>query len=97
MEGLLSFLVIGALFYLVMRFSWGAHGVHGHGGHGERGAASPRDVDPVCGMELTPEQGYGKMHEGKPYRFCSRKCLDQFEQDPQRYLSGRHAHEEKHP
>jgi Cu+-exporting ATPase len=41
--------------------------------------------DPVCGMEVQPDEGYAKMLQGRQYRFCSRKCLDQFEAEPQRY------------
>jgi len=26
----------------------------------------------ICAMEVNVEQGYGKMHEGNLYRFCSR-------------------------
>jgi hypothetical protein len=35
MEGLLWFLVLGGLFYFMMRFGCGAHMIHGHSGHGE--------------------------------------------------------------
>jgi len=37
---------------------------------------------------VPPRQGYAKSHEGREYRFCSRKCLDQFELEPQRYAKG---------
>ena len=43
------------------------------------------DRDPVCGMKLAPDEGYGKMHSGQAYRFCSRKCLDAFEAEPEQY------------
>lgn len=83
MEGLISLLLFAALFYLMMRFGCGAHMVHGHGaGHG----AESKHKDPVCGMDVDPEQGYGKMHDGTLYRFCSRRCLDTFEAEPARYL-----------
>jgi len=62
-----------------------AHG--GHGGHDSDNADSEiKHTDPVCGMDVKMDQGYGKMHEGKLYRFCSRKCLDQFDADPEKYL-----------
>jgi YHS domain-containing protein len=61
-----------------------------HGGHGQYNNHGKDNVekhtDPVCGMEVDLKQGYGKMHEGLLYRFCSRKCLDQFEVDPKKYL-----------
>lgn len=91
MEGLISLLLFAAFFYLMMRFGCGAHMVHGHGGGHE---ASARHKDPVCGMDVDPEQGYGKMHKGTLYRFCSRKCLDTFEADPGRYLQSTNKEDE---
>ncbi|NIR30839.1 MAG: YHS domain-containing protein [Gammaproteobacteria bacterium] len=86
MQGLLTFLVIAVLFYVMMRFGCGAHAVHGgHGGRKDAGG-DVKHIDPVCGMEVPPDKGYGKMHEGKLYRFCSRNCLDKFEADPQKHL-----------
>ena len=84
MEGLLSLLLFAGLFYLMMRFGCGAHLIHGHGA-----GSNPlgKHKDPVCGMEVDPNAGYGKAHEGTLYRFCSRSCLDKFENDPQSYLS----------
>ena len=95
MEGLFSLLLFAGLFYVMMRFGCGAHMVHGHGGHGghgdhrEHGAhqEGTRAVDPVCGMELPPGQGYTKTHAGREYRLCSRVCLDKFDANPDRYVS----------
>ncbi len=95
MSGFASLLLFAAFFYLMMRFGCGAHMVHGghggHSGHGEDdmhgggGMTGMKTKDPVCGMEVEPGQGYSKVHEGREYRFCSRKCLDQFDADPKRY------------
>lgn len=82
MEGLLSLLLFAGFFYLMMRFGCGAHGVHGHG----HGSPEGKHKDPVCGMAVKPDQGYGKTHAGREYRFCSRSCLDKFEADPDQYL-----------
>lgn len=90
MEGLISLLLFAAFFYLMMRFGCGAHMVHGHGGGRDAGA---RHKDPVCGKEVDPQQGYGKMHKGTLYRFCSRKCLDAFEAEPARYLQSTNEEE----
>ncbi len=93
MSGWLSLLLFAVLFYLLMRFGCGAHMVHGgHGGHGDGGHGGHTThegsvKDPVCGMAVGPGQGYSKIHEGQEYRFCSRKCLDKFDAEPQRYLS----------
>ena len=92
MEGILWLLVWAAFFYFMMRFGCGAHMVHGHGGHGSEsghgshGAAGGRGSrDPVCGMDVAPDSGYSRMYQGREYRFCSRNCQDQFENDPARY------------
>ncbi len=91
MKGLLPLLIYAALFYLMMRFGCGAHMVHGHGNHGagHGGGASPEEAgkDPVCGMQVGPGQGYTKNHEGHTVHFCSKKCLDKFEAEPERYRS----------
>jgi YHS domain-containing protein len=45
-----------------------AHGNKGrHAGHD---SGTVKYIDPVCGMEVDIEQGYGKMHEKQLYRFC---------------------------
>ena len=96
MEGLLGFLLIAGLFFLMMRFGCGPHAAHGgHGSHGDHkdhgdGHGHDHDImhkDPVCNMDVDPHQGYGKMYQGQLYRFCSRNCLDKFEDNPERYLS----------
>lgn len=85
MEGLLSLLIFAGLFYFMMRFGCGAHMTHGH--HSDHsGNKSDTHKDPVCGMIIDADKGYGKMHEGTLYRFCSRNCLDKFEAEPERYL-----------
>jgi YHS domain-containing protein len=86
MEGLSSFLIFAVFFYLMMRFGCGAHMMHGHHGHSKKAKAD--DVfDPVCGMKIGEEEGYGKLQNGVLFRFCSRKCLDEFEADPEKYIS----------
>ncbi len=86
MDGLLSFLFFAVVFYLMMRFGCGAHMVHGHGSEtSEKG----KHVDPVCGTDVPPKKGYGKMHQGQLYRFCSRSCLDKFETQPDQFLRER--------
>ena len=89
MEGFGSLLLFALFFYLMMRFGCGAHMIHGHGSHSDNG--SPNAVqgnrkDPVCGMEVAQGEGYSKTHQGRQLYFCSRKCLDQFEVAPERYV-----------
>ena len=91
MQWLFTLLLFAALFYVMMRFGCGANMIHGnHGGHEGNEEHTTRNIgskDPVCGMEVSPTEGYSRMFEGKEYRFCSRKCLDQFDADPKRYVS----------
>ncbi len=92
MRGLLTLLLYAAFFYLMMRFGCGAHMVHGHGGHaheehGASGSGEGSARDPVCGMTVEPGQGYTKNYQGRIWQFCSRKCLDSFEAEPQRYVA----------
>ncbi len=104
MEGLLSILLFAGLFFVMMRFGCGAHMKHGHNtsnahagnNHGGHDTGQQKYVDPVCGMEVDTEQGYGKMHEGKLQRFCSRNCLDRFEADPEQYITKGLIHEKHH-
>lgn len=90
MEGLGSLLLFAVSFYLMMRFGCGAHMIHGHGnhaGHHAGGEMKGGQKDPVCGMDVAEGSGYVKMHERRSLRFCSRKCLDKFEQNPAAYLA----------
>ena len=86
MDGLISLLLFAGFFYFMMRFGCGAHMHGGHGKHGDKHGADVKHVDPVCGMQITPEEGYGKMHDSRLYRFCSRNCLDRFEASPENYV-----------
>lgn len=96
MYGWLWLLVIAGFFYFMMRYGCGGHMAHGgHGGHGngEHERLPARDLqessvnDPVCGMPVGSRQGYSEIYNGRQLRFCSRKCLDQFDAEPQRYLA----------
>ena len=85
MDGLLSFLIFAGLFYFMMRVGCGSHMAHGHHGHNKQNKRE-RTVDPVCGMVVEEDKGYGKLHSGMLYRFCSKKCLDEFDRRPEHYL-----------
>ena len=86
MDGLLSLLLFGVLFFVMMRFGCGAHIMHGgHGSHGERAGGTGSQAagkDPVCGMDVAADKGYSVSWGGATYRFCSRDCLDKFEASP---------------
>jgi Cu+-exporting ATPase len=43
-------------------------------------------VDPVCGMEVTPETAAESAeYEGQIFYFCSSSCCEQFENNPEKY------------
>ncbi len=86
MEGLGSFLLFAIFFYVMMRYGCGAHIIHG-ARHEDHDHTKHKTIDLVCDMEVAENQGYGKMYEGKLYRFCTRSCLDKFEANPQRYIN----------
>ncbi len=100
MEGLFSLLLFAVAFFFVMRFGCGV-GIHKkgeHGGlhnHGDHNKDQLKHLDPVCGMEVDVDQGYGKMHGGNLFRFCSRDCLDKFEADTEQYLKNKN-HDKRH-
>jgi YHS domain-containing protein len=85
MERIISFLLFAGFFYLMMRFGCGSHMVHGHHGHGSHEGAHAGSNDPVCGMEVTAGAGYSERYQNREYRFCSRKCLDKFDANPQQF------------
>jgi Cu+-exporting ATPase len=42
--------------------------------------------DPVCGMEVAPENAAGtRTHEDTTFYFCSEACVTAFDQDPHKY------------
>ncbi len=85
MEGLGSLLFFAILFFVMMRWGCGAHMMHGHGGHGSHN--KKKYIDPVCDMEVDVDKGYGMTHQGEPYRFCTRSCLEKFDADPERFIN----------
>jgi len=49
--------------------------------------------DPVCGMQLDPNQGssagHSEKYQGEVFQFCSDKCQKKFQQDPAKYAGVR--------
>jgi P-type Cu+ transporter len=44
--------------------------------------------DPVCGMDVKPEQAAAKsQHRGEDVYFCSKQCKTQFDKEPERYMT----------
>ena len=45
-------------------------------------------VDPVCGMTISPADAAGHVdYHGQTYYFCADSCLEQFKEDPERFLN----------
>ncbi len=45
-------------------------------------------TDPVCGMNVKPEDAYSKIeHEEYVFYFCSKKCEERFHENPKKYIS----------
>lgn len=45
-------------------------------------------TDPVCGMQVDPEKtSHHAEHDGQAFHFCSARCRERFEDDPDKYLS----------
>jgi Cu+-exporting ATPase len=47
---------------------------------------SEKMVDPVCGMLVQPDSPFQATYGGRNFSFCSPRCLDVFQEQPQRYL-----------
>jgi P-type Cu+ transporter len=48
----------------------------------------PRVKDPVCGMMVDPQNAAAKVaHAGKTHLFCSPRCAERFEKDPDHFLA----------
>ena len=44
-------------------------------------------IDPVCGMEVDTESAQLKLeHQGTTYYFCSRGCMLDFQDEPEKFL-----------
>jgi len=48
--------------------------------------------DPVCGMELTYQTAQARSeYNGQTYYFCSMSCKEDFDKDPEKYVSQEQA------
>ncbi len=85
-------LIFGGGMVAMHMFGHGSHGSREKDGSQDKNSVGPQTsgsnvhTDPVCGKEVDPNQGYGLMHQSQLVRFCSRECLDRFEQRPTTFL-----------
>jgi Cu+-exporting ATPase len=76
-----------------------AHHAQAHhmGGHDSAPAAG-LVKDPVCGMNVDPHTAKHRAeHGGRTYYFCSARCRERFEAEPQKYLTPEAAKAESVP
>lgn len=81
----LTLLVFGLAFFLLM--SWGCGGALVHGRELVESTHLRTDVDPVCGMRVAKGDGLELTFEGHTVRFCSVRCKQKFERHPEAYSS----------
>ena len=99
MQPWVYFLIVGALFFLMMRGGCGSH-VMGHGHHhegvgdrrlgstGSVPASEPAQVrDPVCGMTIERATAKTCAHRGTVHYFCSDQCRSKFEAAPESFTA----------
>ncbi|MGC8487031.1 MAG: heavy metal translocating P-type ATPase [Clostridia bacterium] len=54
-------------------------------------------VDPVCGMTIKVGEEAGRYtYQGQTYYFCARSCLEEFREDPERFLKGERISMDQH-
>lgn len=95
---LLWWLVVGGLFYWMMRRGGcGMHGGHSHGRHNQHAAGhgisdAPEAShggsvrDPVCGMTVERDRAAGMRKAlGQTFYLCSARCLEKFDREPEAY------------
>ena len=59
---------------------------HHHHSASEPAPGAPSETDPVCGMQVSRDSRFHAEHQGTVYHFCSERCEQRFQADPQRYL-----------
>jgi Cu+-exporting ATPase len=58
--------------------------------HGDKPAAAAPAIDPVCGMKVNPATAKQRFsYQGEDYFFCSGRCRERFEAEPEKFLKPR--------
>ncbi|MGN6284227.1 MAG: heavy metal translocating P-type ATPase [Afipia sp.] len=76
---------------------------HADHSHSHQQGPAPQDdgrvTDPVCGMRVDPKTAKGGhfAYKGKDYFFCSQRCHDRFEAEPEKYLAPKQPEPEAAP
>lgn len=57
--------------------------------HSSHPAQDAKYIDPVCGMQVSPDSPHRHTHDEQRYLFCSEKCLQRFKLNPESYRQNR--------
>lgn len=61
--------------------------------HAGQGAVQAQKVvDPVCGMEISPDEQLSFTFHGTKYYFCMLADLEEFKNNPEKYVTSEHQH-----
>ncbi len=102
-SGMLAMIFTLSLSTVLTAEEGGMHGMKGHDMKGMEKTSGKVVIDPVCGMEITPETAAGGKveYEGTTYYFCQDADREAFEKDPAKYIKkmnedDHHSMEMKH-
>ena len=60
--------------------------------HAQEAAGADLAKDPVCGMSVDPHTArHRREHGGRTFYFCSARCAEKFEAEPEAYLGPERA------
>jgi Cu+-exporting ATPase len=51
--------------------------------------------DPVCGMDVNPEEAASSVYKDKKYYFCSNACQQKFDENPEKFIRGEDSKNEE--
>jgi len=71
-----------------MRHRYDAYMIHEHN---DKKLTKNIFIEPVCGQKVEDDNGYDKLLKGHIYQFCSKKCLDEFDEKPDEFINNKIA------
>ena len=90
MGTLLFLIAIAGLIFLMIRFGLGRRR-----GHLDSAPSSDTAFDPACRMSVGTSWAKSTVHQGRTYYFCTAKCREAFEAEPERYTGSKSGPESK--
>jgi len=82
---ILRLFFIGLMGYVLYKLLWKRSPAHS--ADRTDSLPEPMERDPVCGVFIPRSQAISWKHHKDTHHFCSEKCRQEFEQDPDRYLN----------